>query len=194
MRNLKVSLFSLVLGVALLSGCGQDPSKPPLDYVPHMFDSSGVKAQHEDGFGVAGRTPPEGTLAMNQEVYAYDNDPEGAGKNLSNPMKPTLAALKRGQTMFNTYCIVCHGPRGEGDGSVVPKFPRPPSLNSDKVRGWTDGRIFHVITKGQNLMPSYATQIAVKDRWALINYIRVIQRAEKPSADDVKAYESMMNK
>ncbi len=189
---MKIFKALVMVSLAFQVGCGQDPEKPPLDYVPHMFDSSGVKAQHVGPDGIAGRTPPENTIAMNQEVYSYDTDPEAAGKNLTNPVKPTLLALKRGQVMFNTYCIVCHGSRGEGNGSVIPKFPRPPSLNSDKVRGWSDGRIYHVITKGQNLMPSYASQIAPKDRWAVIDYLRVIQRAEKPSNEDIKAYERQM--
>ena len=73
-----------------------------------------------------------------------------------------------------------------GDGSIVPKFPRPPSLQSDKVRQWADGRIFHTITIGQNLMPSYATQISAGDRWAIIHYVRALQRAKHPTAEDLK--------
>ena len=95
--------------------------------------------------------------------------------------------LLRGKHLFNTYCIVCHGPMGEGDGFIIPKFPRPPSLQSDKVRGWPDGRFYHVMTAGQNLMPSYASQIAREDRWAIAHYIRVLHRAKNPTAEDLKA-------
>ena len=71
---------------------------------------------------------------------------------------------------------------GQGDGYIVPKFPRPPTLQSDKVRNWPDGNIYHVITMGQNLMPSYASQILPADRWAVIHYVRALQRSQHPTA------------
>ena len=178
----------LISGILAVSGCGPH-TKPPLDYIPHMFDSPAVKAQHLGPNGEGMRTPPAGTLAINQEVYHYATDPDGAGRDLKNPIKRTKENLLRGQKLYNTYCIVCHGKRAEGDGYIVPKFPRPPSLHSEKVTKWTDGRIFHVITMGQNLMPSYASQVSVDERWAIINYIRVLQRSLSPTADDLKAFE-----
>ena len=83
--------------------------------------------------------------------------------------------------------MVCHGSEGLGDGSIVPKYPRPPSLQSEKILNYKDGQIFHVITVGQNLMPSYASQIDAVDRWAVINYVRVLQKAQNPTPQDVKA-------
>src|SRR5262249_25239859 len=131
--------------------------------------------------------PVPGTVPREFQPYAYRSDPEAAGRELRNPLKPTQRVLERGRAMFNTYCIVCHGPNGEGDGTVVPKFPRPPPPPSAKVRTWPDGRIFHVMTNGQNLMPSYASQVAPSDRWAIIHYIRALQRSKKPTAEDLKA-------
>src|SRR5207302_715869 len=104
------------------------------------------------------------------EPYHYADDPEAAGRELKNPLRPTMKVLRRGKVMFETNCAVCHGKLGDGDGPVVPKFPRPPVLYSDKVRNWPDGRIFHVATHGQNLMPSYASQVTPSDRWAIIHY------------------------
>ena len=178
----------LVLG-GVFSGCGAEGNRPPLDFVPHMSDSYAVKAQHLGPFGEPMRVPPEGTLSQSSEPYHYANDPEGAGRDLKNPLPRTKSVLLRGQKMFNTYCIVCHGVKGEGDGSVVPKFPRPPSLQSEKVRNWPDGRIFHVVTVGQNLMPSYSSQISVTDRWAVIHYVRVLQRALNPTDADIRELE-----
>lgn len=159
--------------------------KPNVIYMPDMVYSPALKA-YEPG---AMRMPVKGTVPRGFAPYAYANDPEAAGRELKNPLSATAAVLDRGQTMYNTYCIVCHGPNGEGDGSVVPKFPRPPSLQSDKVRGWSDGRIYHVVTMGQNLMPSYASQVAPADRWALIQYIRALQKSKNPTAEDLKAAE-----
>jgi len=150
--------------------------------MPDMVYSPAFKAQKEGSMMM----PVEGTVPRDYQPYAYKNNPELAGKELKNPLRPTETNLKRGKFVFNTYCITCHGPAGEGDGSVVPKFPRPPSLQSDKVRTWPDGRIYHVITMGQNLMPSYASQISPGDRWAAIHYVRVLQRSKHPTAEDLK--------
>jgi mono/diheme cytochrome c family protein len=133
------------------------------------------------------RMPVAGTVPRGFQPYAYAKDPEAAGRELRNPLPRTEEVLKRGQAMFNTYCIVCHGPNGMGDGLIVPKFPRPPSLQSDKVRNWPDGRIFHTVTMGQNLMPSYASQVASADRWAIIHYVRALQRSQHPTSEDLKA-------
>ena len=185
---LKLNGISAAVAVILafgLSACGKS-EKPSFVYMPDMAYSPALKAQEP---GV--RTPPKGTVPRGYVPYPYAKDAGAlAGKELTNPLTATQSVLERGQVMFNTYCIVCHGPQGEGDGTIVPKFPRPPSLQSEKVRGWADGNIFHVITVGQNLMPSYASQIAVADRWAIIHYVRVLQRSKHPTPEDVKAAEA----
>jgi mono/diheme cytochrome c family protein len=172
--------FVAVLFVLLGTSCRHE--KPNVIYMPDMVYSPALKAQKEGSMLM----PVKGTVARDSESYPYLDNPEAAGRELKNPLKPTAAILKRGQHIFDTYCMTCHGPKGGGDGSVVPKFPRPPSLQSDKVRGWPDGRIYHVITAGQNLMPSYASQISPGDRWAAIHYVRAIQRAEHPTTEDLK--------
>lgn len=175
-------LMSMLL---MLSGCGNS-QKRAWEYMPQMMDGPAVKAQRVGPFETAMRMPPEGTIAQNQMPYHYANDPEGAGRDLKNPVPRTKEMLLKGQHLYNTYCIVCHGSKAEGNGYIVPKFPQPPSLHSDKVRGWSDGRIFHVMTIGQNLMPSYASQLNTNERWAVINYVRVLQRALNPTAADLK--------
>ena len=75
---------------------------------------------------------------------------------------------------------------GTGQSRLRGQFPNPPSLHSDKVRNWSDGRIFAVITEGQNVMPSYSTQLTEDERWAVINYIRVLQRAMNAKESDLK--------
>lgn len=166
-------------------------SKTAWEYMPDMADSPAWKAQEADPqapHNRAMRMPVEGTIPRNYQPYLYKGDPEGAAKNLVNPLPRTPEVLASGQKLFNIYCAVCHGTSGQGDGSVVPPFPRPPSLHSDKVRDWPDGRIFHVVTEGQNMMPSYASQVDADGRWAMIHYLRVLQRSENPSAADVEAY------
>jgi mono/diheme cytochrome c family protein len=86
--------------------------------------------------------------------------------------------MARGKESYRVYCSVCHGLTGQGDGSVAQYLSlKPPSLLSDKVRGFRDGRIYHIITDGQGLMNNYATQIhKIEDRWAIVNYVRSLQK------------------
>ena len=65
------------------------------------------------------------------------------------------------------------------------QFPKPPSLHNQKVLNWSDGNIYHVITNGQNVMPSYSEQVSVDDRWAIIHYIRTLQRSKNASDEDL---------
>ena len=89
---------------------------------------------------------------------------------------------------FNTFCIVCHGPRAEGNGSIVGPglFPAPPSLHSEAARGFKDGRIFHVITRGQNKMPSYAGDLTPEERWSVVHYVRALQKALQMQEETTK--------
>ena len=183
MKNFKISVCFLSLAV-LVSGCGKH-SLPKFVYMPDMAYSPALKYQEE------GMKPPvAGTVPQGYFPLPAGMEMEEAGRTMKNPLKRTAAVMERGKQMFNTYCITCHGPYGEGDGSVVPKFPRPPSLQSDKIKGFADGNIYFIITHGQNLMPSYASQVAQADRWAIIHYIRALQKAKSPSAEDLKAAEA----
>ena len=66
------------------------------------------------------------------------------------------------------------------------QFPAGPSMHSDKVKNWSDGTIYHVITYGQNVMPAYANQLTKDERWAIIHYIRALQRSLSPKESDLK--------
>lgn len=173
----------VALSVLFLSGltaCRHD--QPNVIYMPDMVYSPAVKAQKMGSM----RMPVAGTVPRGFESYAYRNNPNGAAKDLKNPLPMDHDVLRRGKHIYDTYCIVCHGKQGKGDGFVVPPYPHPPSLLSDKIRNWPDGMIYHTITVGQNVMPSYASQIAPEDRWAVIHYVRVLQRADHPTAEDLK--------
>lgn len=182
----KIFILFCALGLSACLGAGGEQTT--LEYMPNMMDSPAVKAQEEPG-----RLPPEGTLPRDFQPYPFKyEEGEMAGLYLKNPLMSSLEVLKEGQEQYNTFCIVCHGPQGKGLGTVVPKFPMPPSLHSEKLRGWSDGRIFHVITKGQNLMSSYASQISVEERWAIVSYIRALQRSVNPTDADIEAYKKAL--
>lgn len=179
-------------GMALLALVACTSSKPPLDYIgPNMVDGPSLKAQRADcrsGECMPGmRVPPQGTIPTTYEPYPYSKaESELAGERLKNPLRPTRPILERGQKLYENFCVVCHGPRGDGAGSIVPKFPQPPPLFSEKATQWPDGHIFHIITRGQNLMPSYASQITADERWAIVHFVRVLQRAAHPTNEDIK--------
>ncbi len=160
--------------VVVFAACVHE--EPNMIYMPDMVYSPAIKAQKVGSM----RMPVEGTVSRNSVSYPYDRITGGeqAGKELKNPLEPSPKHLARGKHVFETFCTVCHGVKGHGDGSIIPKFPMPPSLHSEKLQKWPDGRIYHIVTSGQNLMPSYAPQIDSEDRWALIHYIRQLQRSE----------------
>ena len=138
-----------------------------------------------DGFGM--RMPVEGTVAKGFMPYQFKGKPEEAAKSLVNPLLPTNENLNLGKRKFLTYCSPCHGNFGQGDGrEQIKKYIAAPTLHSEKVKNWQDGSIYHVITEGQNLMPSYATQITREERWAVILYLRSLQRALNAKEEDVK--------
>jgi cbb3-type cytochrome c oxidase subunit III len=101
------------------------------------------------------------------------------------PFPITRDVLERGRDRFSIYCVPCHGPVGDGDGIVVQRgFNPPPSYHSDRLRAAPVGHFFDVISNGFGAMPSYAAQVSVDDRWAIIAYIRALQLSQNaPVAD-----------
>ena len=180
-------IFTFIAVTLSLVGCTSKHSEPNWAYAPDMHFSVGLKAQESGSM----RPPVVGTISRNFRPYEITSIDE-AGKVLKNPLTITRDILKSGQNLYNVYCIVCHGKFGEGDGTVVPKYPRPPSLQSDKIRDYKDGQIFHVMTLGQNLMPSYADKTSEEDRWAIVHYVRALYRAKHPTAEDMKKADSFI--
>ncbi len=162
-------------------------SQPNIDPIQDMMDQDAIKAQDYqpggDGTKAASLLPPQGTVPQGYKPYPYHNNAEAAEKNLKNPYAgdESVEVLKNGEAKYNTYCIVCHGPQGKGDGLVAAKMLlKPPPLISDKVVGFNDGRIYHIITDGQGVMSSYAFQMVnEKDRWAVVKYVRSLQKLAK---------------
>ncbi len=138
----------------------------------------------KDGSGM--RMPVEGTVPRGYLPYKFKGKPEEAAKSLVNPLLPTKSVLDLGKKKYLTFCSPCHGNFGEGDSRLRGQFPNPPTLHSDKLRTMSDGGIFHIITNGQNVMPSYASQISEDERWAIVHYIRVLQRSVNPKESDLR--------
>ncbi len=180
------SAWMLVLGPALLAGgsWGCEEYGLPAGTSPHrefnfldMGDQPKMKAQRGDLLGGPSFMPAPGSIPRGFHPYRYVGQPEQAERNLKNPLSPgDVGVAARGKEMFERLCVPCHGMQGAGDGTVVAKgFPQPPSLMTQKIRDWGDGHIYHVISEGQNIMPSYAAQTKPHDRWAVIRHIRTLQ-------------------
>jgi mono/diheme cytochrome c family protein len=102
------------------------------------------------------------------------------------PFPVTGDVLARGQERFNIFCAPCHGRVGDGNGVVVQRgFPQAASFHQDRLRKAAVGHFFDVITNGLPPMPSYASQIPARDRWAIIAYIRALQLSQDATIDDV---------
>jgi mono/diheme cytochrome c family protein len=100
------------------------------------------------------------------------------------PVPITKELVDRGQERYNIYCIVCHGPVGNGDGMIVRRgYPKPPTYHDDRLRNAPDGHFYDVITNGWGKMNSYAHQIPVADRWAIVAYIRALQVSQNPNGN-----------
>ena len=96
------------------------------------------------------------------------------------PFPITKEIVQRGRERYEIFCSVCHGLTGNGDGMIVRRgFRRAASFNDDRLRQTPVGHFFDAITNGWGAMPSYASQIPVQDRWAIIAYIRALQLSQQ---------------
>jgi mono/diheme cytochrome c family protein len=188
-RGKNILILMLICVGVTITACQRKPITQ-MEYMPDMYRQMSVKPQEYDPTAPAGigmRQPVEGTVPRDFEPYVIPLTDTTAANALNNPLPASAEMLAMGRKYYDTFCIVCHGARGDGRGYIVPKFTMPPVLHSEKVRHWPDGRIFHTITLGQGLMPSYASQIPAEERWAIVHYVRALQRAANPSAEDLQA-------
>ena len=106
------------------------------------------------------------------------------------------ALLTRGQQQYNVYCAVCHGSSGYGNGMVSERalelmelgqanWTPPTSLHDELALGRVDGHIYNTITNGIRNMPGYGSQIEAEDRWAIVGYVRALQRSQNATIEDV---------
>jgi mono/diheme cytochrome c family protein len=133
------------------------------------------------------RVPVEGTVARGEIPYPYLGQ-TNLTEVLSNPTIPTKEVLELGKRKFLTFCSPCHGNFANGESTLHQQFPIGPTLVTDKIINYSDGMIYHIITNGQNIMPSYAHQVTREERWAIVDYIRVLQRAQNANKSDIQIF------
>lgn len=176
MRRILWGLAALI-AAASLAGCGATSQQRAYEYMPDMVRDPAYKAFAPNSVTRDGLTlqhPVAGTIARGYRPFHYGpGEPEAirAGRELANPYHATAQTLEEGKALYETYCMVCHGERGHGDGPIAGKIPPPPSYVSDRLMQFPPGRIFHVITMGTGKMPSYAAQLSVDERWKVVTYV-----------------------
>jgi mono/diheme cytochrome c family protein len=170
-------VFALLIASVALSGCGATSEQRAYEYMPDMARGPAYKAFAPNSVthdGLTLQQPVAGTIARGYRPFHYGpGEPEAirAGQELANPYHPTAQTLEEGKALFQTYCMVCHGERGHGDGPIAGKIPPPPSYVSDRLMQFPPGRIFHVITMGSGKMSSYAAQLSTDERWKIVTYV-----------------------
>ena len=132
------------------------------------------------------RTPPLGTVAQGKAdwYYPYPKTTEGyeqAGKEWRSTMPFTEENVAIGKEVYVKLCSHCHGASGKGDGPIIAagKFPNPPSYDSQRIKDLTEGKIYHSIFHGINIMGAHGSQMTPTEIWQVVQYIRTA-RGETP--------------
>jgi len=184
-------VFCIIAVVSVLGFRGQSFEKPPLRIFPDMDNQSKYKPQASSAFFTDGRTdrlPVQGTVAR-----GYWGEDDHLWKGMVNgeyakgfPVELTREFVEHGRERFAIYCTPCHGGLGDGNGVTKSRgIAITPTYHSDRIRNMPEGQIFETITQGFGQMPSYADKLSVEERWAIIAWVRVLQRSQQASVEDV---------
>jgi mono/diheme cytochrome c family protein len=203
-------LLSVPAAVVLMASCGGDPNSPGIEYFPDMYRSPAVEAYVDYGqdpyyFGdslaeaerntPSWRLPPPGTIpfAADQSKaaynfpYPYPDDSTGygrAGRELHSPIPFTQETADKGKIIYEKFCVHCHGATGQGDGPVITNGGHPPpGAYNGALKDLPEGKMFHTLTYGKNMMGSHASQLSKEERWTVIQYVKYLQNGGKMTRD-----------
>lgn len=207
---LLISLLVTIAAVAVLGFRGEKTTNEPWEIFPDMVRQMKVRAQSPLNFFADGRGPRmpiNGTVPIGYEmpkaqpaVGAVETMPHGFsvgtdyidtgkmgdhwGTGIPIPVTPQL--LRRGRERFSITCVMCHGATATGNGITKSYgLATVVTLQDDRIRKMADGEIFNTITNGKNTMMAYGSNIMVQDRWAIIAYLRALQRSQAGTVADV---------
>ena len=215
-----IFVLVVLLLVTVAGFRGQKFQKPPIELFPDMDHQPKVKSQVPSTFyadGRANREPIAGTVPLGYAMPQHKSVDGSAGESQSPykqvhfsggvgysdtgkmgtnwgtgiPIEATPELISRGQERYKISCSVCHGDTGAGNG-VAGKYGLVgiANLHQDRIRQMADGEIFNTITHGKNTMMGYGDRIQVQDRWAIVSYIRALQKSQGGATiNDVPATE-----
>lgn len=179
----------LVAGaVIMLSACrGESFQHQPVHPIQNMDQQRRFEAQEENDYfsdNRAMRQPVDGTVArgnLKDNPVIYDGRNEDGEFINKIPYELSKSFLSRGQEQYEIYCTPCHGGTGDGEGIIMTGgygYVPAPSYHKDRLRNVTDGYMYDLIKNGIRNMPAYGHQIDVKDRWAIVAYVRALQLSQ----------------
>jgi mono/diheme cytochrome c family protein len=206
MRHLYlITALSVVLIVSVLGFRGRTFTHPPMDVFPEwlfpgMKYQPKLTQQTESAFfadGRSDRVPPAHTVAssygpagqpLRSDDFLYQGKlADGSfARGFPSAVTVNLKFIERGRDRFTIYCMPCHGAVGDGNG-ITKKYGMgaTPTYHDDRIRKMAEGEIFNTITNGKGQMNPYADKLLPVDRWAVIAYVRALQRAQTGSVADV---------
>ena len=159
------------------------PRVPVAGTVPIGYAMPKPEAEANGGVPPVGAPPP---LGFSGDTDYLNTGKMGANWGTGMPIAVTPELMERGKQRFNINCAVCHGAVAAGDG-VAKQYGLTTivSLQDERIRKMSDGEIFNTITNGKNTMMSYGPNVNVADRWAIITYLRALQRSQNATVADV---------
>jgi len=171
----KITLLMIVL--MAFASCKKD-SRPNYQFMPNMYEPVGYEAYGEVDFlpnNMEAKLPAEGSVARGYIPFDIDDTNEGyslAKETLKNPLDSAKIDEPRGGRLYDIYCGICHGKKGDGQGLLVTreKILGVPAYN-DAGRALTEGSVYHTIYYGKNVMGSYANQLNEEERWQVTHYV-----------------------
>ncbi len=172
-KAFQVIVFVLI--IASTSSCS-DPSRPNYQYFPNMYEAVGYETYAESPIfpeGTSAQMPVKGSVPRGWMPYDYPNTNEGyedAKVNLISPLATNDENLSTGKELYDIYCAVCHGKKGDGQGILMTreKFLGIPSYADREI---TEGSIYHVLMYGKNAMGSHAGQVNATERWQIGQHV-----------------------
>ncbi|TVZ56110.1 quinol:cytochrome c oxidoreductase monoheme cytochrome subunit [Lutibacter sp. Hel_I_33_5] len=177
MKHFKL-LIALVVVSSIIS-CN-DKRTPQVQYMPDMYVSVPYDVNGVDGLNgkAVNLKPVAGTIPRGgQPAYDIADTNEGYEKakaELTNPLEVTEESLANGKKNYDIYCAICHGKKGDGEGTLTTreKFAGIPNY---KDRDINAGSIYHVIMYGKNLMGSHSSQLNTNERWEVVQYVEKLR-------------------
>ncbi len=177
---------NILIAAALVSGAlvsvscnrGENNRKPGRIYMPDMYESRAYEFYNEK---VSSMKPVDGTVKRGELLpYHLKAEDTALANGVKNPLILAKADLEEGKRLFNIYCGICHGTKLDGNGPLYkdgtgPYVAAPANLASGAKASYSEGRLFHVMTYGYNVMGSYASQLDRTQRWKIAAYIRSVQ-------------------
>jgi len=176
--------LALIFGVAIVATSCQDDSVPNYQYMPNMYESVGYEAYSEADFlpnQSEAMLPPANTINRGWLPYEIENSPEGKelARLQSSPLDSMSVEknLAKGGQLYTIYCAICHGDKGDGQGTLVKreKILGVPSY-ADPVRNLTVGSTYYTIHYGLNSMGSYASQMNTEEMWQVSEYVMKLKQ------------------